>query len=60
MHLFDAEGRIKKYETAEEILQDFYKLRLDYYARRKVSLLNFLAFLLTNVSLNFRISFSIE
>jgi DNA topoisomerase-2 len=34
--LFDASGRIKKYETPEEILHDFYELRLSFYQKRKV------------------------
>ncbi|KAK9322223.1 DNA topoisomerase [Lipomyces orientalis] len=32
---FDAGGRIRKYESVEEILKDFYYVRLDYYQRRK-------------------------
>lgn len=39
MHLFDAQGRIKKYETPHEILDEFYDIRLDYYSRRKAALL---------------------
>ena len=35
MHLFNANGTIKKYETAEEILQEFYDQRLSYYQKRK-------------------------
>ncbi|KAK7204117.1 DNA topoisomerase II [Myxozyma melibiosi] len=35
MVAFDANGRIKKYETVEDILKDFYFVRLDYYQRRK-------------------------
>jgi DNA topoisomerase-2 len=35
MVCFDAEGRIKKYSSPEDILQDFYHLRLQYYQRRK-------------------------
>lgn len=35
MHLFDAEGKIKKYDTPEQILEEFYPLRMDYYERRK-------------------------
>ncbi|KAK9472391.1 DNA topoisomerase [Dipodascopsis tothii] len=41
---FDASGRIKKYENAEEILCEFYYLRLEYYQKRKdliVSTINF-------------------
>lgn len=36
MVLFDPEGRIKKYDTTEEILADFYQLRLKTYQERKV------------------------
>ncbi|KAI3510850.1 hypothetical protein L1887_17987 [Cichorium endivia] len=39
MHLFDANGVIKKYDTPEQILEDFFHLRLDYYERRKTALL---------------------
>lgn len=35
MHLYDAEGRIKKYGSPQEIISDFYDQRLDVYARRK-------------------------
>ncbi|CAL5213936.1 unnamed protein product [Lathyrus oleraceus] len=35
MHLFDAEGKIKKFETPEQILEEFYPLRLEYYEKRK-------------------------
>lgn len=35
MVLFDAAGKIKKYATPEEILDDFYMLRLGYYQKRK-------------------------
>ncbi|KAG2023227.1 DNA topoisomerase II [Coprinopsis cinerea AmutBmut pab1-1] len=35
MILFDFEGKIKKYETPEEILKDFYPMRLAYYQKRK-------------------------
>lgn len=35
MHLFDADGRIKKYPTAEDILKDFFITRLALYDRRK-------------------------
>ncbi|KAF3321549.1 DNA topoisomerase 2 [Carex littledalei] len=39
MHLFDAKGVIKKYDTPEKILEDFFHLRLEYYAKRKRVLL---------------------
>ena len=35
MVLFDQHGKIKKYSTPEEILDDFYLLRLEYYSKRK-------------------------
>lgn len=38
MICFDAEQKIKKYETAEEILEEFYPIRLIYYQKRKVFL----------------------
>ena len=39
MHFFDKEGRITKYNTPEDILLEFFKLRIDFYERRKVLLL---------------------
>ena len=35
MVLFDHNGCIKKYETPEEILQEFFPVRLEYYVKRK-------------------------
>ncbi|KAG0365746.1 DNA topoisomerase [Gamsiella multidivaricata] len=35
MVCFDPQGRIKKYSSAEEIVQEFYDLRLEYYRKRK-------------------------
>ncbi len=43
MVLFDAQGRIRKYDTVQEILSEFYTLRMDMYQTRK----NFLAAKLT-------------
>ena len=37
MICFDFEGKIKKYDSPEEILEDFYPMRLAYYQKRKVS-----------------------
>ncbi|KAJ3107884.1 DNA topoisomerase 2 [Phlyctochytrium planicorne] len=37
---FDLEGRICKYATVEDIMKDFFKLRLQYYIKRKESMLN--------------------
>jgi hypothetical protein len=40
MILFDQEGRIKKYDNPEAILEDFYPVRLGYYQKRKVRFLD--------------------
>ena len=40
MHLFDSKGVIRKYETAEEIIWDFYKYRKSFYVRRKKHLVS--------------------
>lgn len=37
---FDAEGRITKYATVDDILKEFYTVRLKYYERRKQHQLN--------------------
>lgn len=33
---FDKNGKIKRYDGPEEILREFYDLRLEFYAKRKV------------------------
>merc|ERR1712100_361241 len=35
MHLFSPDGEIKKYESVEDILKEFFELRLNYYHKRK-------------------------
>ncbi|KAI9313726.1 DNA topoisomerase [Dichotomocladium elegans] len=40
---FDKDGRLKRYETPEEVLREFYPLRLEYYQKRKDYLLEVLA-----------------
>lgn len=35
MHLFDNKGIIKKYDTPEQILEEFFHIRLDMYVKRK-------------------------
>lgn len=35
MHAFDPAGCLKRYNTANEILKEYYELRLDYYTKRK-------------------------
>ncbi|KAF8203734.1 type II DNA topoisomerase [Pholiota molesta] len=40
MICFDLEGKIKKYDSPEEILEDFYPARLAYYQKRKDYLAN--------------------
>ncbi|XP_078428797.1 topoisomerase II isoform X3 [Wolffia australiana] len=42
MHLFDANGIIKKYDDPEQIVEEFYHLRLVYYEKRKAALLGML------------------
>ncbi|KAF9935286.1 DNA topoisomerase 2 [Linnemannia zychae] len=40
MVCFDPQGRIKKYNSAEEIVQEFFDLRLQFYRRRKEYLID--------------------
>nr|CDI54273.1 probable DNA topoisomerase II [Melanopsichium pennsylvanicum 4] len=40
MVLFDQDGKIRKYSSPEEILEDFYLLRLSYYQKRKEHLVD--------------------
>jgi DNA topoisomerase-2 len=40
MVMFDPQGKIKKYATPEDVVDDFYDVRLDYYHRRKAFLVN--------------------
>ena len=35
MVAFDFEGKIKRYASVQQILEDFYQMRLDYYQKRK-------------------------
>uniref|UniRef100_A0ACD5TW45 Uncharacterized protein n=1 Tax=Avena sativa TaxID=4498 RepID=A0ACD5TW45_AVESA len=35
MHLFDSDGKIRKYETPEDVLEEFFKLRFEFYGKRK-------------------------
>lgn len=37
MICFDQDGKIKRYNSPEHIIEDFYPLRLSYYQKRKVS-----------------------
>ncbi len=39
MVLFDRHGVIRRYETPEEILADFFELRMEYYGRRRAALI---------------------
>jgi len=40
MHLFDAEDKLKKYNTIPEIIDDYYVKRLEMYETRKTYLIN--------------------
>ena len=42
MHLFHPVSGIKKYSSPEEILGDFFEIRLEYYAKRKEHLIKVL------------------
>ena len=39
MICFDFEGKIKKYDSPEGIIEDFYPVRMAYYQKRKVRFL---------------------
>ena len=43
MYAFNARCQITKYDTALHIINDFYKLRMEYYTRRKIHILDKLA-----------------
>jgi DNA topoisomerase-2 len=38
MHMFNSECRLHKYATVEEVIDDFYKVRMDLYRKRKAYL----------------------
>jgi DNA topoisomerase-2 len=40
MNLFNSEDKLKKYETVEEIIDDYYEIRLEYYEDRKEYLID--------------------
>ena len=46
MVLFDSKNKIKKYNNIEEIINEFYDVRLDFYKQRKAYLLSKLGFAL--------------
>ena len=37
--LFDSRGIIRKYDTPEDVLREFYNMRLQFYVKRKAMLL---------------------
>lgn len=39
MMLFDKDGVIRRFETPEDVLKEFYHLRLEYYVKRKAHML---------------------
>uniref|UniRef100_A0A6C0EBV0 DNA topoisomerase (ATP-hydrolyzing) n=1 Tax=viral metagenome TaxID=1070528 RepID=A0A6C0EBV0_9ZZZZ len=55
MHLYSPEGIIKKYNTIEEIMRDFYRVRLKCYEKRKKHQLDILEFQLKLIS--FKVKF---
>jgi DNA topoisomerase-2 len=40
MNMFDANEKLKKYNTPEEIVDDYYPIRIEYYQKRKTYLLD--------------------
>lgn len=40
MNLFNSEDKLKKYETVEEIIDDYYQIRVEYYEDRKEYLID--------------------
>ena len=42
MHLFDVNEKLKRYDNVNEIIEDYYVVRLDCYKRRKEYLINYL------------------
>jgi DNA topoisomerase-2 len=40
MHLFDADGKLKKYQSVEEIIDAFFEIRMALYAKRKAFLVD--------------------
>jgi len=39
MHLYTADGKIARYDQPTDIIADFFPLRMEFYAKRKDSLL---------------------
>lgn len=50
MHLYSPNGHIKKYNTIEEIMLDYYLVRLKLYEKRKLYQLEILSFQLKLIS----------
>jgi DNA topoisomerase-2 len=55
MHLYSVQGSIKRYETIEEIMMDFYNYRLSIYQKRKDYMLDVLKHQLKLIS--FKVKF---
>ena len=50
MHLFTADIKLRKYATVEEIIDEYYGVRVEYYAKRKAYLVDNLRQLLVKLS----------
>ena len=50
MHLFDASGKLHKYQNVQEIIDAFYDVRMDTYTKRKERLLVDLEHIMTKIS----------
>ncbi|KAI3875654.1 hypothetical protein MKX03_035024 [Papaver bracteatum] len=58
MHLFGPDGLLKKYDNPEQIIEDFYGIRLEWYKKRKRVLLENLEYYLNQ--LNNKVIFILE
>jgi len=54
MHLFDKDLKIKKYKTVNDIIKDFYNVRLDFYKKRYAFIKNKLEIELLKISAKVR------
>ena len=49
MHLYSTEGNIKKYTSVNEIIDEFYDLRLVFYQKRKHYMLHKLLYIISKI-----------
>lgn len=54
MHAFDRHGKLKKYDTPLDIIDDFYEVRLEYYLKRRDHIINNLTHLKNKINAKYR------